>query len=132
MDDCHLHPSSFLLQKRSNASIPGAADTGDLDVSKPKEVVLECTADGWPLPEYQWYRGKELIQGATESTLALALRPVPKMVLDVAKNNADTNLDSEVFFREQKRFYRCARCKQISKEVGLEPHRTLFIHLHYS
>ena len=40
-------------QKRSNASIPGAADTSDLDVSKPKEVVLECTADGWPLPEFQ-------------------------------------------------------------------------------
>ena len=110
---CILSP-----QKRSNASIPGAAESSaDADVSKPKEVVLVCTADGWPLPEFQWYRGKEIIPGATESTLALALRPVPKMILDVAKNNADTNLDSEVFFREQKRFYRCARCKQISKEV---------------
>ena len=70
---------------------------------------------------FQWYKGKELLPGATESTLALALRPVPKMILDVAKNNADTNLDSEVFFREQKRFYRCARCKQISKEVNHTP-----------
>ena len=104
-------------QKRSNSSIAGGADSADVDVSKAKEVVLECVADGWPLPMYQWYKGKDPIDGATDSKLTLYLRPVAKMILDKDKNTKGADTGGELFFKEQKRFYRCARCKQVCREA---------------
>jgi hypothetical protein len=107
-------------QKRMN-SVPGGAATQDAEgaLSKPKEIVLECEADGWPKPQYQWYRGKEAIPGATEPRLVLSLKPKPRMVLDQSRNNAESGKDdlNQVFYKEQLRFYRCVRCKQINKEV---------------
>lgn len=104
-------------QKRMN-SVPGAAAVDpDTSLSKPKEVVLEVEADGWPRPTYQWYKGKQPIPGATEPKLVLSLKPMPRMVLDQAKNNELKGSSTKLFYKEQLRFYRCVRCKQINKEV---------------
>jgi hypothetical protein len=73
-------------QHRSNSS-QGLGD-GEIKSTEPMKIILECHADGWPLPTYQWYKGSTLLEGKTDQTLELTVYQEVEYVVDVTRNSS--------------------------------------------
>ncbi|CAM9115659.1 unnamed protein product, partial [Ectocarpus fasciculatus] len=83
--------SAKILSEPADVIITEGPPIGELQV-----VRLNCVADAWPLPKYQWRKNGKIVPGATEPELTLRLVCV-----------ADPEFRS----------FRCTVCKNFSKQV---------------
>ncbi len=68
------------------------------------DIVLKCSAAGWPPPKYQWYKNGEEIDGESGQTLCITI----------------SSQKSKIFKR-----FRCIHCKKINTELPQNIYRVI-------